>query len=499
MIRGVRAKDRRVQLVKLSRGDPVMSEVSFESLNTAHFGDQRLTDRLVNIVDRLSRKPHMSIPAAREGRAEMEAAYRFFNNPKITPEAITAPHVASTLERIRKTPVALLVQDTTEIDVTRPKQQVEGAGPTSCDVRFGAFYHPLFAFDASGLPLGTVWSKCWTRDSLETTLTPSEKRKKNKSLAIEQKETHCWVEGIRAARAAAEMCPQTQCICIADSEADVYEHFAEILNPPKTGQLQLLVRACQDRALIGCEIHLWDAVRATPSLYQSQVDLSGREAMTKVEQRPRRMSRTARVAQLTTRATTVTLRPPERPDRKLPKVQVNAVLVEEVNPPAGEVAIQWLLVTTLPITTVEQVQQIVSYYSLRWQIEVYFKTLKSGCRIESRYFERMGRLLNCLAVYTIVAWKVFYLCRLSRDCPDMDCEVVFAPSEWKPVYMTVCHKEPPRKPPTLNQITKMIASLGGYVIRSSNQPGTQTLWRGLQRLHDLSTAWRSFGPETRAR
>lgn len=499
MIREVRARDRREQLLMLSRGDPVMSEVSFESLDTAKFGDERLTDRLVTIVDRLNRKPHMSIPAAMDGRAEMEAAYRFFNNPKVTPEAILAPHIASTLERVRQTRVALLVQDTTEVDLTRPSQQVEGAGPMDSEVRFGAFYHPLFAFDAAGLPLGTVWSKSWTRDKLETSLTPAEKRKKNKETPIEQKETHCWVEGIRAARATAASCPQTQCICIADSEADIYEHFAEILTPPKEGELQLLVRACQDRALIDSEQHLWDAVRATPSLYESQADISGREAKTKVEKRARRVSRTARLAKLTTRATAVTLRPPHRPDRKLPKVHVNAVLVEEINPPADEVPVQWLLITTLPIETVEQVQQIVSYYSLRWQIEVYFKTLKSGCRIEERYFERLGRLLNCMAVYTIVAWKVFYLCRLSRDCPDMDCETVFDPSEWKPVYMTVCHKQPPRKPPTLNEIVKMIASLGGYVIRSSNQPGTQTLWLGLQRLHDLSTAWNAFGPETRPR
>lgn len=497
MIRRVRARDRRVQLLKLSRGDLVMPEVSFELLNTARFGDERLTERLVNIAERLSQKPHMSIPAAMDGRAEMEAAYRFFDNSKVTPEAIVAPHRVSTLQRIRQTDVALLVQDTTEIDVTRPEQQVQGAGPMDSESRLGAFYHPLFAFDASGIPLGTVWSKCWTRDCIETNLTPAEKQKKNKTIPIEQKESLRWVEGIRAAQAAATECPETQCICIADSEADIYEYFVEILNPLAEGELHLLVRACQDRALVDCEQHLLDAVRATPSLYRSRVNISAREAKTKVEKRVRQMSRGARLAELVTRATTVTLRPPYRSDRKLPQITVNVVLVEEISPPDGEVPIQWLLVTTLPIETVEQVQQIVSYYSLRWQIEVYFKTLKSGCRIESRYFERLGRLLNCLAVYTIVAWKVFYLCRLSRECPDIDCEVIFDPSEWKPVYMTVYHKTPPRKPPTLNEMTKIIASLGGYVIRSSNQPGTQTLWLGLQRLHDLSNAWKAFGPEIR--
>ena len=175
---------------------------------------------------------------------------------------------------------------------------------------------------------------------------------------------------------------------------------------------------------------------------------------------------------------------------------VNVVLVEDRNPPAGEAPIQWILITTLPITTLDEILLIIAYYKIRWEIKVYFKTLKSGCRVEERYFERIGRLLNCFAVYTVVAWKVLYLTRLSRECPEMSCEAVFEPSEWKPVYMTIQRKQPPRTPPTLNEMVKIIASLGGYVIRKNGQPGTQTLWIGIRRLHDLSLAWNSFGPET---
>lgn len=475
-----------------------MSDLSSsESLDTAEFGDRRLTNRLVIIADRLSAKPNMSIPAAMNGRAEMEAAYRFFDNPKVTPELITAPHVAATLERVRQTKVALLVQDTTEIDVTRPTQQVAGAGPMDSESRLGAFYHPLFAFDGNGLPLGTVWNDCWIRESIETNLTPAEKQKKNKQIPIEDKESLCWINGARAARMTAEACPETQCVCISDSEGDIYEHFAEMMKEAPNGELHLLVRACQDRALVDDHRHLLEVVRATPCLYNSQVDVSSREAVTKIEKRQRQSSRNARIAELEIRATTITLRPPWRPDRKLPRLTVNVVLVEEVEAPPGEVPIQWILVTTLPVTDIDQIRTIVHYYSIRWQMEIYFKTLKSGCRIESRYFERIGRLLNCVAVYTIVAWKVFYLCRLSRECPSLSCEVIFAPSEWKPVYMAVRRIKPPKVPPTVNEIVRMIASLGGYVIRKSTQPGTQTLWFGLQRLHDLSTAWNSFGPDTR--
>jgi len=190
----------------------------------------------------------------------------------------------------------------------------------------------------------------------------------------------------------------------------------------------------------------------------------------------------------------VAFRPPPRPDRILPQVTLNVVLVDEPNPPEGQKPIQWILVTTLPIDTHDQVRLIVKYYKVRWQIEVYFRTLKSGCRIESRYFEKITPLLNSIALYAIGAWKILYLCRLSKECPDLDCEIAFDPSEWKAVYMVVHREAPPATPPTLNEMIKMIASLGGYVIRAKTEPGTQTLWLGLQRAHDLSIAWNSFGP-----
>jgi Transposase DDE domain len=131
----------------------------------------------------------------------------------------------------------------------------------------------------------------------------------------------------------------------------------------------------------------------------------------------------------------VTLRPPPRPDRKLPPVTVNVVLVREPNPPADEVRVEWILVTTLPIDTLDQVRTVVEYYCIRWSIEVLFRTLKSGCRIEHRRFEHIDRVLPALALYLIVAWRTLFVCRLGRCCPDIDCEAIFEPSEWKAVWM----------------------------------------------------------------
>jgi hypothetical protein len=213
-----------------------------------------------------------------------------------------------------------------------------------------------------------------------------------------------------------------------------------------------------------------------------------------VETRQRRTERTPRTAQVEVRVCSVMLRPPPRPDRRLPAVSVNVILVQELSPPPGEEPLQWILLTTLPIDTDEQIRAGVDYYCGRWGIEVYFKTLKSGCRIEERQFEFLHRELNAIAVYLIVTWRIMALCRLGRACPDLNCEVMFETSEWKAVYLIVQKKPLPKKPPTLNQMIRLIASLGGYVPRNTTEPGTQTLWIGLQRMHDLANCYDTFGP-----
>ena len=403
-----------------------------DEVHGAEFGDQRLTKRRGKIVEELGAMPTMSVPAATRGRAEMEAAYRFFDNDKVLPEKMLQPHIKATRERISQAEVVLLVQDTTDIDLTRPKQQVKGAGLLEYDTRRGVFFHPLLAFDNHGLPLGVAWQKNWARSEIKKKRTNKERDDWHRKTPIEEKESFRWIEGMRAAREVAEACPWTTCVCIADSDADVYELFCESRSTSR-GEMHYLVRACQNRNTCGPHSKWLDATRTTPCLFQCSVNVSARTAKTDTETRKRHETRDARIAELEVRATTVTVCPPYRQGRKLPEVTLNVVLAEEPNPPDGATPIQWLLVTTLPIDNPEEVRQIVSYYSIRWQIEIYFRTLKSGCRIEGRQFETLDRILNCLAVYSIIAWKVMYLCRLGRECPDLDCEVIFEPSEWKSV------------------------------------------------------------------
>lgn len=130
-------------------------------------------------------------------------------------------------------------------------------------------------------------------------------------------------------------------------------------------------------------------------------------------------------------AAQVLLLPPHRPDHKLPAISVNVVLVREINPPPRTELVEWMLLTSLPVDTTEQVAKAVQYYCVRWMIEVIFQVLKSNCRIESRRFENIDRLLACLAVYLIVAWRTLDVFRSGRSGPDINCEAVFEPTEWK--------------------------------------------------------------------
>jgi hypothetical protein len=168
-------------------------------------------------------------------------------------------------------------------------------------------------------------------------------------------------------------------------------------------------------------------------------------------------------------------------------VEINAVLVRETNAPEGEEAIEWLLLTSLPINSWKKVCRVIDYYCCRWQIELYFRVLKSGCQVEKLQLETAKRFKACVALYMIVAWRVMYTLMMGRECPELPCDQIFGDDEWKSVYAVVQREVPPKKPPTIGEIVPMIASLGGYLGRMHDgPPGPKVMWIGMQRMADLA-------------
>jgi hypothetical protein len=459
-------------------------------LATAELPDQRLNQRFRLLLDRLSSKPTLSLPAACNGWAETHAAYRFFDNERVEPTQLLQPHSDATLERIRAQPLVLIPQDTTELDLTRAHEKV--GGPLRDETHWGLHAHVALALTPARLVLGVVHHVTWARDPQDF-----HKRHRARNKPIDQKESFRWLEGYRQACAIAAQAPQTTIVCVSDSEGDIYECFAEPAHRPGR-RAEWVVRACQDRALqdepdetTGIARKLTETVAAGPVLGSLKVEVSQRPAQSH-DGSKRRQARSARTTTVTVQACAVTLHAPWRKGHKLPAVTVNAVLVREREPPAGEAPIEWLLLTSLPVTTFSLAGDVIDYYTCRWEIEVFFRVLKSGCTVEQLQLETLPRFLNCLALYLIVAWRVLFVMHLGRVCPELPCEVAFTEAEWRAVYQIV-RGQPATAMPSLGELMVMIAELGGYLNRKHDgPPGPQTIWIGLQRTRDLAMAWSAF-------
>jgi hypothetical protein len=283
---------------------------------------------------------------------------------------------------------------------------------------------------------------------------------------------------------------------VADREGDIYELFVEAQRLG-TAAADFVIRAGKDRSLPELD------PQGGPSTHlkmRQQLDEAPIVAVREL-QLPRTPERQARTATLEIRARRVRLKAPYRKHAKLPQVEINVVLVRETNPPSGEEAIEWLLATSLPIDTPEQVLRVVDYYTGRWPIEVFFRVFKTGCQVERIQLETSTRLMRCLMLYKIVAWRVLYLTMLGRECPELPCDVLFTSDEWKPVWTITRKDEPiPATAPPLGEFLLLLASLGGHNgRRHDGPPGPQSLWVGIRRMTDFALAWKTFGPEHHAK
>lgn len=159
----------------------------------------------------------------------------------------------------------------------------------------------------------------------------------------------------------------------------------------------------------------------------------------------------------------------------------------------GEEPICWTLLTTLPASTAEEIEFVVKLYLARWSIEVFFYILKIGCKIEKLQFDTAHSLLNCITFFLIIAWRLYFITFLGRNCPELPCTVVFEEDEWKSVYAVVKKAKPPSEPPKLGEVVQMIGTLGGFLSRKKDEdPGPKAMWIGLQKLAECAKGWSAY-------
>lgn len=455
-----------------------------EETKSAHFGDKRLNKRFGSILNNFSETPTKSIPASFKSWGETIAAYRFFNHENVSHDKILAPHREATLERIRNEKIVLIPQDTTEIDFTQRKP-ISGMGYL-CDENSQGFYlHPSLAITPERACLGVIDMQTWTRETLGN-------REQRKNKPIEEKETYCWLKGYEAANQVALSAPETVIVSVADRGGDIYELLEKM--PSESNKAYWLVRSQHNRILEReLEYQLWEEVRNTKPLGEIEFILPPGKVYNRSKNK--RGPRKERTVRQEIRSSTVLIRPPKRKGKgkKLEPIAVNIVHCCELNAPTEEEKLEWFLLSSFPVNNVESAVKIVEWYLCRWQIEVFFKILKSGCGVEELQFDTLKATTNCIALYLIVAWRILYLTMLGRNCPDMNCNAVFEENEWKSVHAIVTKQKPPKDPPKLNEIILLIAKLGGFLGRKADgYPGPKVMWIGMQRMKDFTLAWETF-------
>ena len=456
---------------------PPPADWAEEEFGGARLGDARLRQRLLTLARDRYARPQANLPQACQTRAKTKAAYRFLEHPDTTMDALLQPHFAATRQRLAAEKLVLAVQDTTSLNYSTHRA-TDDLGPigTQAEGALGLWLHSTLAFNAEGTPLGLLDVQCWARDGSEFG-----KRHTRKQRRIEEKESAKWLKSFRAVAEVQRRTPGTRLVSVGDREADIYELFQQALAEAQGPGL--LVRAEHDRLRAEGQEHLWPWLEAQTAGGVQEIRV------------PRRGAQAARVARLEVRWAQVTLRPP-RTRPHLPELTLWAVLAQEGDAPAGLKPLRWMLFTTCPVENFAGACEKLHWYTLRWGIEVYHRTLKGGCQIEQRQLGTAERLEACLALDLVVGWRIFHLAKLGRETPQVPCTVYFEEAQWK-ALLAFIHKDPvpPAQPPSLNQAMRLVASLGGFLGRKGDgNPGTQTLWLGLQRLDDITEAYKVFAP-----
>ncbi len=464
-----------------------------EEFAGVELGDARLNARLVRLCGRFSESPESPINQACEDWAETKAAYRFFKNDNVMAENVLAAHRQKTADRAKEHDTVLALQDTSYLVYTS-HGATEGLGKMSLKkgknidriYSNGLVMHTCLAVTTNGLPLGLLDQKIFVRKLRKK---ESGKARPNDLLPVEEKESYRWLAALKNATDTAE---DTEVVTVCDREADFYDLFrqAQDLSAP------VLVRANADRSVNRRSryaekgvVKLWEYMAAQPVVGTRNVEVA-RRAKTKHDK-----SRGRRVAIVDVRLGEFHFNPPRNHVKhgieQLPDIRMRAVYAREFSAPEGEEPVEWMLLTNLPVKSFEDAAEKIDWYALRWRIEMFFKVLKSGFKVEDCRLGTADRLIRYLTIMSILAWRLFMLTIIARTDPACSSSTFLTENEWKALFRKENRNKPlPEAAPSVGLAVTWIARLGGYLARKSDPPpGTLVLWRGWKRLIDLADGW----------
>jgi Transposase DNA-binding/Transposase DDE domain len=444
-----------------------------KEMSGAEFGDARLSRRLTRIVEAVQSAPDQSFPSLFDD-GQLEGAYRFYNNKAVTPGAILRPHVTATTARMAAERVVLVVHDTSTMSFD-PDGARRGLGRVrSAGQAFFAHVSLALSGDGTRMPLGVVAFSHYVRTG--------EQKKKVRAKDNRDNERARW--GQQVTTVAALGVDRSRLVHVMDREADDFALFAQLVSAGD----RFVIRVAQDRRLADNAEgfrKLAQAVTQIHSIAEREVPLSRRPAASRSPQQRRiHPVREGRLAKLAFGATTVVLRRPSTQPKTLPEaLSVNVVRVWEVDVPKGEAPVEWVLLTTEPIASVDQLLQVVDWYRARWVIEEFFKALKTGCAYDTRQLETLAGLVNVLATFLPVAWRLLLIRTQARIAPEATATTVLPKAMLAVLRVFTRIKLPPK--PTARDALLAIAALGGHQ-KNNGDPGWITLARGYEKLRTLT-------------
>lgn len=449
-------------------------------LERINIGDLRLNNRIMELLEKASKQPLVSLNKMFHTRKEVQACYRFFSNDLVDEIKIIKPHIQKTLERSSQHPVVLSLSDTTSLNYTTRKK-LKDSGYISSNNAQGFFLHANIVVTPDRLHLGIGSQKIWAR----------EKEKPGRSLReykpLVEKESYRWLEAYRDSCKLAESCKTTQVVHITDREGDIFEIFAEYESKKKNGvAAEYIIRSNHNRTVYsqGKSSALIEKLEGSKILGEVSFEIINRKNGT-----------TRRVRQ-SVQAISGEIKSRYGADTPNIKTSLNAIYLKEIDPPEGEKPVNWCLLTSLCIDSFEDIMKVVKFYLCRWEIEVFFKTYKSGCKIEEKSLRSAERLFPLFSLFLIVAWRINFLLHMSRINPNLSCEVFFEESEWKAGYVAATrNRQPPSTPPSMKEMLGFIGKLGGHLGRKNDpDPGVKAIWIGICKLTNYADAWDLFGP-----
>jgi len=443
------------------------------------FRDVRLGKRFRLLVERLSQAIGETIPMACQDWANTKAAYRFFSNERVDEREILSGHFQATRDRFHATDgLVLVLHDTTAFSFQRDAPNEIGAtfkvnsgkdktGRFRQHTVCGILMHSSLIVTTDGLPLGLCAIKFWTRQQFKGT--NALKKKINPTrVPIEEKESMRWIDNIK--QGTALLNAPERCVHIGDRESDIYELFCAA----QEAETHFLVRTCVDR--------LAGDGTGTISEEMDRVEVKG---LHRVEVRDKKGD--VSEALLEIRYSRIRVLPPIGKQKRYPELMLTVIYAQENETPEGRERIDWKLITDLPINSNEQAIEKLHWYASRWKIETFHKILKSGCKAEDSKLRTADRLVNLIAVFCILSWRVFWMTMLNRSSSGLTAQMVFSKTECQ----LLDHLVPDREhdsgiTKSLSFYIVKLARLGGYLARAGDPPpGNKVIWRGLCRLTDI--------------